>query len=835
MASPTETENDELPWHRRRNELAVSALLLLMFGAAMHLGGAGMFSVALWSPVAMIALALAGFAPALHRRDLLLRAALIFIGVTALQLVPLPPALLRALDPQLADWSARALVPLRIDRATQWRALHADPGNGYSDLQYAIGSLAAFLAATRLARRGFGEQLVRGAAVITSIVALVGFGHKLGAIDKLFGFYTPFETSLPELLTPIINANHLSNYLGIGSLLCVGLAVNAASFPVKFAFGLAGFICVSGAALSFSRAGIASTIGAHVMLAGWLSARAKPRRKGVTRQRHARVAMVSATLGGAAIALLLFFAWPVLQQANVRNDTTKLTYIRAGARVAAAHPILGAGSGSTYAVLTADGREPGVFTAERAESLPVDLAIAVGPVIALLLCGLGIVGLWRIRPARKAPSWVIAAACAVTATIAHNLLDFSLWFGATGFLVAVLAGVLAGEASRDELEETTSNRQNNSVRALLAIAALLVAAAGIKTSKSTHFVERARVRDLVQRNSNAFEALQVAMTHHPADAYLALLGARHALQRGDRRAGRFINHAMWLAPKWPAPHELIATLLFLQGRREQALIEARLAIEHDVDLSASLIRLIARMQPNQQELARIVPATPRGDALLRSLATSPRIVEAVDAVVLERSSTNPEALFRVASRAGSTPEGKARARDIYQSILRSHPDHVGAARALSALMIEAGQLTEAEALLTRTQARTSGTELFHTMATLHARRDNAEAMRRVMQQWLERVSSDFDERARVLGLLGELELGMRSFGAAFAAFEQADIAAGENHPYIGRIVEVARQSGDVPRWRGACARLRELTATDDPRRAACDNAPAQQAQPVAAP
>jgi tetratricopeptide (TPR) repeat protein len=833
MASPSDTENEELPWHRRRSQLAVSVLLSLMFGAAMHLGGAGMLSVALWSPVAMIALALVGFAPALHRRDLLLRAALIFIGVTALQLVPLPPALLRAMDSQLADWSARALVPLRMDRSTQWRALHADPGNGYSDLQYAVGALAAFLAATRLARRGAGEQLVRGAAAITTIVALIGFGHKLGAIDKLFGFYSPFETSPPELLTPIINQNHLSNYLGIGSLLCVGLASNATALPLRFAYGIAAFACVSGAALSFSRAGVASTIGAHVMLAAWLAARAKPRRKGVTKQRHARLAMLSAALGGAAIALVLFFSWPLLQQANIRNDTTKLSYIWAGARVAAAHPLFGSGSGAAYAVITADGREPGVFTAERAESLPVDLALAVGPLIALVLCVLGVVGLWRIRPSRKSPAWVNATACAVAAAIVHNLLDFSLWLGATGYLVAVLAGVLAGESSRDDQEESTSNRQSKSLRFALSIAAMIVAAAGITTSKSAYFVDRARVRERVQHNGDAFAALQVAMTRHPADAYLALLGAKHALQRGDRRAGRFINHAMWLAPRWPAPHELIAKLFLLQGRREQALIELRIALERDVDLSGTLFSLVVSVRPNQQELARIIPTTPRGDALLRSLSASPVLVEAVDAVILERSATNPDALFRVAARAQSTPEGKSRAREIYQSILRTHPEHIGAARSLSRLMIEAGQLAEAEVVLTRTQARTSSTDLFYSMATLHARRDNPEAMRRVMQQWLERVSSDFDERARVLGLLGELELGMRSFGAAFAAFEQADIAAGENHPYIGRIVEVARQSGDVPRWRGACARLRELTATDDPRRAACDNAPPQQAPAVA--
>jgi tetratricopeptide (TPR) repeat protein len=823
MASATDTEAENLPWYRSRRDLGVAALSLLMLGAAMHLGGAGMYSVALWSTVAVIALGIVGFSPSVHRRDWLMWAAVVYIAVTALQLVPLPPALLRAIDSQSAEWSARAQMPFLVDRSSQWRPLHVDPGNGYSELQYAIGLLAAYFAAARVARRGRAKDVVLSACAITALMALVGFGHQLGNVDKVFGIYTPFDTSPPPLVTPIINQNHLSNYLGVGAVLAAGLAANTSKIPLKFAFAATTLLCAAGSTMSFSRAGIASTAGGLVMLVSWLTWRSKPRRKGVSKQSHARSAMVTAALVGAAIVTIVFFSWDLLHQDVVRNDTTKLTYIRAALRVALVHPLFGVGSGACYSVLVADGREEGVFTAERAESLPVDLALSIGPLFGIVVCAMAIRGIWMIRPARKGAAWVVGAYCALIAAVVHDLLDFSLWLGATGYLAAILAGLLRGEASRDENAQQLSVNRGVPTRVVLAVVAVLLALSGARTSQWSSFVDRARIQSMVQRNEPAFERLQAAMARHPADGFLSILGARHAQQRNDRRIGRFINQAMWLAPKWPAPHELIAVLLARQGRREQALIETRLAIEDAQGSPIVPVRLLVAMQANRDELLRTVPPGPKGDAALNALSQTP-LGEIADSVLLERTPNAPDAMIRVARRAERHPNGTPRAREHYEQVLRAHPDNVEAAQRLAWLLIRENQLDQAEAVIQRAINRTHSPALFEMVARVHAARGNSEPMRRAMQQWIEAVG-DFDERARILGILGELELGLRNYGAAYTAFEQGELAAGETHPYLARIVEVARQSGDLPRWRGACTRLRELTATDDPRRSACDTPP----------
>jgi tetratricopeptide (TPR) repeat protein len=285
---------------------------------------------------------------------------------------------------------------------------------------------------------------------------------------------------------------------------------------------------------------------------------------------------------------------------------------------------------------------------------------------------------------------------------------------------------------------------------------------------------------------------------------------------------------MWLAPRWPAPHELIAVLLARQGRREQALIEIRLAIEQAENTPPIALRLLVAMQVSREELARAIPQTPNGDAALRSLSQTP-LGELADSILLQRSPNDPDTLLRVAQRLERTPDGETRAKELYEQVLRAHPDHVGAARSLGLLLIRQNQLDRAERVLQQAIDRTHAPSLFEIIARVHAARGNSEPMRRAMRQWLEAVGDDFDERARILGILGDFELALGNYGAAYTAYEQGELAAGDSHPYLARIIEVARRSGDVPRWRGACTRLRELTATDDPRRSACDTPPTSSA------
>src|SRR5262245_21359077 len=118
-----------------RHKFALGLLVGLLFVAAMYLGGAAPAAIPVCATLALCALAATGLDVASARRDPLVWAAAVLLGVSVLQLVPLPPGLLRAFDPHSAEISAGALSPFRIDRTGDWRPLHLDPGNGWSYVQ----------------------------------------------------------------------------------------------------------------------------------------------------------------------------------------------------------------------------------------------------------------------------------------------------------------------------------------------------------------------------------------------------------------------------------------------------------------------------------------------------------------------------------------------------------------------------------------------------------------------------------------------------------------------------------------------------------------------------
>ncbi len=809
---------DDRPWYKKRPAAGATALGVLMAGCALHLGGAAAAAVPLWTTVALLILAFVGVDFGRERKSPIVWAAMLFIGVTALQLIPLPPAILQLIDARSAECSALALAPFRVDLAGKWRPLHVDPGNGWSDLQYIVGLLAAYLAARQVTVRGEGERLVRAAALIIVAIACIGFFHKGAQLDRVFGFYAPRDTSAPPLLTPIINQNHLSAYLGAGVLLWLSFFSHDLAIVTKVSSLAAAMVCALGCVVSFSRAGIASTFGATLMFLAWVTWRARPRRRGVSSEAHARRAMITAVAAGSVVAIGLYVGWEALRTEQIRNDFTKITYIRAALRVVGAHPVLGIGSGATYAAITAQGVMPDAFTAERAESLPVDLALAVGPLAALAIMALGLRWLWTIRPKRKAPTWILGAFCVVVATLLHDGLDFSLWLGATGYLVAVLGGVLSGEALRGE-----TSSHSTVVRVPVLALALCSALVAKTTMQSQVFVDRENVRNLVTNANRAapmWGQIEAVLRRHPADAYVSLLSARYAIRMRDGRALRFVNQAMRLAPRWPAPHTLLAQIFVATGHRSQALLEANLAVRESDDAIAPMATLLARINATEPELDQAIPQGPRGSALMRSLATMESMTVMVDAIALRRDPHNTDALLRVARRAeiaGST----AVAQQSYETIHAAHPENKDAARYLATILIAANRLQEADRVVSRTLETTHDPALYELRARIQMQRGDPVGMRVTMRQWLDQISEDFDQRAVVLGRLGELELELRNYGSAISAFEQADMTAGGEHLYVDRIVVAARVGGDLSRLRNACATLREITNADDPRRNLC--------------
>ncbi len=809
---------DDRPWYKKRSSIGAVGLGVLLAGSALHLGGAAPLAVPLWTTFALLLLAFVGVDVGREIKSPIVWAAGLFIAVTVVQLVPLPPWLLQLLDGHSAQWSALALAPFRVDLAGRWRPLHVDPGTGWADLQYIIGLTAAYLAARQVTVRGEGERVIRAAAIVIVGIACIGFFHKGAQLDRVFGFYALKDTSVPPLLTPIINQNHLSAYLGAGLLLWLSFLSHEITILGKVSALSAAGTCALGCVVSFSRAGIASTFGATLMFLAWVTWRAKPRRRGVAYESHARRAMITAIAAGVIASITLFVGWEVIRAEHLRHDYTKIAYIRAALRVVAAHPVFGVGSGATYAAITAEGAMPEAFTAERAESLPVDLALAIGPIPALIVMGLALRWLWTIRPKRKAPTWVLGAFCLVIAAVVHDTLDFSLWLGATGYLVAAVSGVLSGEALRGQ-KGSHARVFHYPILVLVLLSALVAKT----TISSPYHVERENLRTVVtnaNRSTPMWGAFEASMRRHPADAYLSLLGARYAIRMRDGRALRFVNQAMLLAPRWPAPHGILAQIFVSTGNRSQALLEANLAVRESDDAIAPMSALLSRINVTRDELHRAIPPGRRGDQFIQSLATNANLTELVDEVALERDPNNTAALLRSAHRseiAGAT----ALAQQSYETIHRAHPENKDAARFLALMLIHANRLVDADRVVSTTLASTRDPALYELRARIQMQRGDSVGMRVTMREWLDQISEDFDQRAVVLGRLGELELELLNYGSAIAAFEQADMTAGGEHLYIDRIIAAARAGGDLSRLRNGCSTLREITSADDPRRNAC--------------
>ncbi len=141
-------------------------------------------------------------------------------ALSALQLIPLPSALLEHLNP---TGTALRSDGLELVGGSAWPALTMDaPGT--------LRSLAMYLTLLGVAvialRRGVSErgrfQLVSAVCAIAGVSAVLVGLHELFDATSLYGLYpVPHE---PHLLGPLLNLNHLGCLMAVGTVTGIGLA-----------------------------------------------------------------------------------------------------------------------------------------------------------------------------------------------------------------------------------------------------------------------------------------------------------------------------------------------------------------------------------------------------------------------------------------------------------------------------------------------------------------------------------------------------------------------------------------------------------------------------------
>jgi hypothetical protein len=824
-----------------RTQTAPAILTILLFVAALYLGGAAAPAVPLCASLAILALASTGWTREIER-DRLLWAWGLVLAVMVLQIVPLPPSLLRLLNARSEAISARALAPFREDLSGAWRPLHLDPGNGRAALQYGVGLLAAYVATKQAVLRGHGPSIRLAAAWSSAVVAILALAHKLTGQTELYGIYRPREAA-PELLAPLLNPNHLSAYSGVGAILWAGFALEGAfrSIAVPLAV-LCGAVC----AASTSRGGVGGALIGLATLAFFFAAlqrRTSLRRGGKQMSGAIQVALLSALI----FVVGAYVGWSAIAQDHRLGGTSKFDVMREVLRVTREHRVTGTGIGGLYVAVSGSSGSLAENTVPFAENMVIDLLVGVGPLAALGAFILGASWLWKNRPkVRSSQPEDFSVFAALVSLIAHDQVDYALWLGATGYMAAVLAGLQSGHRAyvplgRGELrtEDKATRRFRHRTRIVALIAVVMSAGAGLVTARFTSEVERLRWQARAQSSSLDEAAMRRSLVNHPGDPVLPLIGANIALRARDPRSLRFVNRTIELAPAWSNTHILLAQVFAARGLRSQALLEAKIAVELSARFHLPAARLLLAMRVSEEELDRLIPSGSLGVDFLRTLgsaALGTPLAPAIDTRLLARDPTNLQAWVRNAQRARSRGD-RAAETQAWEEILRAHPTDetgcIGLADMHLARAGDAAAANDAERALSRCAigVRARGSYL-RRVAILRARRGDTEGMRRAIEQMLERAGADADERIAVFALRGHLELELGHESAALSAYELADSMSAPRHPYLSNVIRIAHRMGDMGRVRNACMTLREEGELPTDVRTLCNDTAGSSAEPA---
>jgi tetratricopeptide (TPR) repeat protein len=717
---------------RRRDAVAIAAIAVTVVTGLTALGGAPRWAACLTAGLGLgcaLPYALSQRrvdARGWTRAPLLALLALAALA-TALQLVPLPAALVAALSP--------VRHALAVDTAG---ALDA-PAPGWVPLSYdwpatllALATLAGLLglayAAMRVAAQAQGRLwLVRIVAAAGVAMAACGLVHRALGLDALFGVYQPAYAT-PAYPAPLLNDNHLAGFLSLTAPLALALAV--LSTGVARLGWVAGLTAIAATNLLVASRGGAISLAAGLAVAVAVLVLQRRRRPG---QRVAREVLIPAAIVVACGVVLV----SVLATDRIRDELgrtsmaelddphSKFGVWRASVVLASENPWTGVGRGAFEPAFTRL-HESGTKTYSHVENQYLQTVVDWGVPVA---AGLLALALWLARSAvrRWDESPLEAGALAAVVTMAvHSIADFHLELpGVAVAAIAVLAVLVpaapaSASAAANGAPGAPRQRRRRGWRPwtwrvpALAAGAVVVALAASPAGKTARqgqaeleaVLAAAAAHDA--RNDNAAAKAEAAravalgralIARHPADYLLAGLLARAYFRQRDPEAVRWINRAMALNPKHPDLHVLAARMLLAAGRRQQALVEYALALRYTLTPRVILDDLV-RHFPDPAEAAAGLPAQRER---LPVLTTWLRAMKRTDVALAYARRVYPEhagdfEVQRIVSELAwierDLPLALAAGRPAY-----AHSQHLAQAIVLGQALRDSGQLDEADRVL----------------------------------------------------------------------------------------------------------------------------------------
>ncbi|RKH68007.1 O-antigen ligase family protein [Corallococcus llansteffanensis] len=534
----------------------------------------------------------------------------------ALQLVPLPPAVLGWVSPEAAALREDVLVPLGL---TGFRPVSLDPSATWRELAKHGAYLLTFLAAVQVCRvRASRKRLLTVLAFTGAAVAAVGLGHALFGVETLFGLRA-YVHARPPLVTPFGNPNHLAGFLGLAATVAVGLALSKQSRAQAWPFAAAALVSGAGVLLSLSRAGIVFFVFGQVLLAGWLS---KQRREARTPARPSWGRGAAVLLGLlATLSVGVYLAADQLwAEARTADSVESLRHGKVEpwpmmARAARAFPVLGMGRGAFEAAFPRYQTEPNPNTFTHPENAVLQVATEWG-VPGVLLLALGLWGFVLLVRREGHGPVDLAALSGVAALALHNLFDFSLELPACAVAVAVALGAVARPRDAERMSARRTRTGALPTGPALALAAGLAAVVLVALVPGARRMADAEglLADRVSARAPGAEVRALGLSlidAHPADYLLYRLVAMASVRdgaAGAQEALAFVNRALYLRPLDAPSHRVAARALLHLGRRAQGFLEYRLS--HEAGDTRVLLSEALPLARTPEELRTLTPEAP---------------------------------------------------------------------------------------------------------------------------------------------------------------------------------------------------------------------------------
>ena len=540
------------------------------------------------------------------------------IVLTALQLIPLPDALLDALNARGNE--------LRSDGAAlagtaPWHAISLDPAGTLRALAFFITLLGVALLGLRITSSERGRYLVlAGVAVTCSLAAAVTGLHTLLNMQSLYGVYEP-QHATPPILGPLLNPNHLGGLMAIGAVLAVGLVFyQRQTAQLRVLWVVIAIGCSATAMASLSRGatlalglGVATTIA--LLFAGRLGAtsddRSRPRRALIN---DVPIAIVIAF--GLAVAVYTS-AGKVADQlentslAELHQPLSKYEAWRSSFRLVEETPWVGIGRGALEPTFTRVHEPSAYITFSHLENEYIQAAVEWGVPGAIVL---GLAFAWCIATAVKRWRDGPLAAAAIGACAAI-LFQSSVDFGVELLGVAVPALLVATTLFGVRLRESRT-RWVTGARVLLVMA--LAGSSAVLLLPVTRSIQEDHDWLIAADDATLADMRQV-MERHPLDYLSYGEAAALMLRTGDAQAAKLLNHALQLHPTHPGLHRLAARMLIAGGHRSQGAVEYALALRGTLS-PKNLVAEIVALLPEVDLAAAAIPTDAANHAqILRSL------------------------------------------------------------------------------------------------------------------------------------------------------------------------------------------------------------------------